>query len=232
MSVELRQMIEAVCRSVPLNGVELPDQFFPAHVTVALLDAVLRSPLEDTLEVVPGVERYCHRFGVARTRVDRWSVAPPEEQESLTDLVGRFDELGVGRMAAEVFPARPHGPGAPTPGAESVLRAAGELRRIGVEVLQDVAAAAPEAVEGTLRSSDGAGEHAGRLLLMYTGDDDFVRGDSHVCRFVAHATGRKSVSPERAEHLVRQCAYEMILSPRYLDHEIWRYGVSFLMAGG
>ena len=74
-------MIEAVCRSVPLNGVELPDQFFPAHVTVALLDAVLRSPLEDTLEVVPGVELppVWSRpdaggpvVGVARTRVDRW----------------------------------------------------------------------------------------------------------------------------------------------------------------
>ena len=229
MSAELRKMIEAVVRSIPLNGVELPDQFFPAHVTVALIDAVFRSPLEPEREVVPAVDRYCHRFAVARTRPDRWAVPPSGEQESLGGLVGRFDDVGTEWMTAEVVLP---GPGARTPGAETVLEAATGLRRLGVEFLQDVPAAPPEAVEDALRSSNGAGEHAGRLLLMYAGDDDFVRGDAHVRRFVAHATGRTSVSPAEAEHLVRQCAYEMIISPRYLDHEIWKYGLSFLMAGG
>ena len=64
------------------------------------------------------------------------------------------------------------------------------------------------------------------MLLMYTGDEDFVLGDSHVRRFVASAIGRGAVSADEAEDLVRQGAYELILSPRLLDREIWRYGIS------
>ena len=58
---------------------------------------------------------------------------------------------------------------------------------------------------------------------MYTGGDDFVLGDAHIRRFVANAVGRTTISPHAAEQLVRNAAYELILSPRFLDCEIWRY---------
>ena len=64
------------------------------------------------------------------------------------------------------------------------------------------------------------------MLLMYTGDEDFVLGDAHVRTFVASAVGKRAVSAPQAEALVLAAAYELILSPRLLDHEIWRYGVS------
>ena len=64
------------------------------------------------------------------------------------------------------------------------------------------------------------------MLLMYTGGEDFVLGDAHVRRFVASAIGRRTVCAAQAEDLVRQSAYELILSPRFLDREIWQYGVS------
>ena len=51
-------------------------------------------------------------------------------------------------------------------------------------------------------------------------------GDAHVRRFVASAIGERAVSAHQAEALVRGAAYELILSPRLLDQEIWRYGVS------
>ena len=39
---ELNQVIAAVRRSFPLRDLVLPDEFFPAHLSVALIDAVFR----------------------------------------------------------------------------------------------------------------------------------------------------------------------------------------------
>ena len=105
---------------------------------------------------------------------------------------------------------------------ESVPRAARALRRAGIEVLQDVQARQSEEVERILRDCAAFGEAAARLFLMYAGSDDFVHGDGCVRRFVAGALGRTEVSAARAKRLVRSCAYELALSPRYLDDQIWR----------
>ena len=227
ISGQIRLMLEAVRRSVSLDAIELPDEFFPAHLPVALIDSVVRSAVEYEPRTVRSTERYCHRFRIERTRPERWETPPADEQETLGDLVKRFEELGVDRMADEVFSSRQG-----APGAESVLQAAMVLRQIGVEVLQDVPAGSPDAIEDALRSSGEAGEAAGRRLLMYTGDDDFVRGDIHVRTFVAHAIGERAVSADQAEQIVRQSAYEMILSPRYLDYQIWKYGVALPTSTG
>ena len=219
ISRKIRQMIEAVLRSIRLDTVELPEEFFPAHLPVALIDSVVRSVFEYDPHTVRSTERYCHRFGIERTRAERLETPPADEQETLADLVKRFEELGVDRMADEVFSGRQG-----APGAESVLNAAMALRQIRVEVLQDVPARSPDAIEDALRFSGEAGKSAGRRLMMYAGDDDFVRGDIHVRTFVAHAIGQRAVSADQAEQIVRQSAYEMILSPRYLDYQIWKYG--------
>ena len=60
------------------------------------------------------------------------------------------------------------------------------------------------------------------MFLMYAGNNDFVRGDDCVRAFVAGALGREEVSAAKAEDLVRRSAYELVLSPRYLDDQIRR----------
>ncbi len=37
---EVRQIVSAVGRTINLHGAELSEEFFPAHLTVALIDAV------------------------------------------------------------------------------------------------------------------------------------------------------------------------------------------------
>ena len=224
--LELRQVIDAVCRSIPLHAVELADEFFPAHLPVALIDAVFRSRLRHGERPAPIAERYCRRFGIARRRADRWEPPPVDEQETLGDLVRRYDELGADRVASEVFQSRHRFPGAKTTRAVSVRDAAKALQGVGVDVLQDVPARRPAEIHDALRPLPGIGECTVRMLLIYTGEEDFVLGDVHLRRFVASAVGRRTVSTARAEDLVRRSAYELIVSPRSLDHELWRYGVS------
>ena len=222
---DVNLLIEKIRLSMPLQSLELPDEFFPAHLSVALVDAVFPSQYGHTGHAIPVADRYCRRLEIAYTRADRWELPPPEEQDTLPDLIRRYNELGVDRMADEFFWTDQSFPETKLTRADQVLRAARELRQIGICMLQDVRARCPEKIAHLLRGSVGLGESTIRRFLMYTGDDDFVRGDVHVQKFVADAIGRKAVSAVKAEDHVRRAAYELILSPQYLDHEIWRYSL-------
>lgn len=224
--LEVRQVVDAVCRSMPLDRSKLAAEFFPAHLPVALIDAIFRSRLQHGERPAPVAERYCRHFGIARRRTDRRSLPRIDEQESLGDLIRRVDELGVEEFASGVLRSRHRFPGVRITRAETVLRTANALRGIGVNVLQDVPFRRSSDIHDALRSIPGIDDSTVRMFLMFTGDEDFVLGDGHLRRFVASAIGRRAVSAGQAEDLVRRSAYELILSPRFLDNEIWRYGVA------
>ena len=220
---EIRGVIAAVTRTLPLEELELPDEFFPAHPSVALIDAVFRSPSGEREHVEEVVDRYCRHFGISRSREQKWKTPPVHKQETIRDLIGHYDELGVDRMKDEVFQAHRRLPGTRMSEVEYILHAARALRFIGVDVLQDLPSMPSEDIEEALQSSFDVNDHIARKFLMCTGDDDYVRGDAHVRRFVAEAIGQASVSATRARSLVRRSAYELILSPRFLYLEIRRY---------
>ena len=221
---EIRQVVDAVRRSISLAHVELPDEFYPAHLSVALLDAVFRPCLEEG--TVALLERYCRHFGITRVRSKQWETPPAGGQEPLGALVRHYEEVGMEAMLRGVYrtsgDARPALPG----DAEKVLDTVRALRGIGVEVLQDVAGHVSDEIEYALRARSGLSEPSVRRFLMYTADEDFVRGDLPVRRFMAHALGVDVVSAARAEGLVRGAAHELILSPRFLDYRIWMFGAS------
>ena len=215
--------MQAVSRSIPLETVECSDEFFPAHLPVALIDAVFGSRLAREEQPASVSQRYCRHFGIERTRSNRLQLPPADDQETLGDLIGHYDELGVEAMKEDVFGTDCQFPGTNLSRTEYVPRLAFELRRIGVDVLQDIRAWRRKHIDFALRTLAGVDEHVVRRFLTYTGDDDFVWGDVNVRQFVASAIGKDSVSGTRAVNLVRRAAYELILSPRYLDHQIWRH---------
>lgn len=223
---EIRAVVAAVTRTIPLENLELPDEFFPAHLSVALIDAVFRSPCGEREHVEEVIDRYCRHFGISCTRERKWKTPPVRKQETIKDLIGHYDELGVDRMGNEVFQARRPLPGTRMSKVEYILHAAKALRFIGVDVLQDLPSLPSGDIEEALQSSSDVNDHITRKFLICTGDDDYVRGDAHVRRFVAEAIGQASVSATRARSLVRRSAYELILSPRFLYFEIRRHCLS------
>lgn len=222
---EVEKLIDAVAGLLQPEEIELPEEFFPAHLTIALIDAVYRSESGSDQDAATSVEKYCDRFGLSRTRPDRWELPPAHEQDSLSDMIRRYDELGLDGMMGEVFSANRNTHGTNLSIAEAILRAARALREVNVEVLQDMKACRAEEIEGALRHSAESDDSTARMLLMYTGDDDFVRGDACILEFVAHAIERSTVPVKHAERLVRRSAYELILAPRFLDRAIWKYGI-------
>ena len=61
------------------------------------------------------------------------------------------------------------------------------------------------------------------MFLMYVGNEDYVKGDVHICRFVADALGKKRVRADEAERIVRETAEILGVGPRLLDYAIWQY---------
>ena len=219
----VRQVVEAVGRCISFDAAELPEEFFPTHLSVAIIEAVFRfqpEPEESSSQIT---QRYCRQFGLTHRRRNMFELPPTEEQETLADLIAHFAEWGVEGMAREVFKTSYHVPGTTMCRADTVLQMARALRDIGIDVLQDVQDRPAQELEETLCSVPGTDRSMARMLLTYAGDDDFVLGDDPVRRFVAEAIGNRTVSASWAAHLVCQAAYEIVLSPRHLDYRIYRY---------
>ncbi len=215
--------------SIISENAELGGEFFPAHLSVALIDAVFNPRLRYKEVVVPIIERYCRRFVLRRTRADQKNLPPVEEQETLRDLIGHYKEYSLEYMREEVFAAHYRSPGTDITKAETVLLAAAELQKIGINTLQDAREASlehPGEIKNALIKLPGIGERTINMFLMYSGNDDFVKGEVHVCRFVEKALGRK-VSAAKAEKSVKEAARELKISPRILDYKIWEYESQF-----
>jgi len=223
---DVRQVVSAVDRSIGLHGAELSEEFFPAHLTVALIDAVF-NPRMRYDRVVPIVERYCQRFELSRLREKGSGLPPMDRQESLSDLIGRYEELGLDGMQ-RVFQSRYCSPGTRVLKSDNVKHTAVALRRAGIEILQDMQSSHPDQIKQikrVLRPLPGIGDRTVHMLLMYTGNDDLVKGDVHVMRFVSNALGR-GVLAEEAEQLVTDAARELGVAPRLLDLKIWEFGAN------
>ena len=169
--VNVAQVARALGRSfsfenATFDNTRLPEEFFPVHLSVALVDLVFRFGHGRGEQPPPMAERYCRRFGLAWVRTDPLALPRRGEQETLETLVGRYHECGVDGMANEVFRSLCCFPGTEVPRAAYVVRIANELRRIGINVLQDVRVRRRRQIDESLRPLPGVDEHFVRMLLM------------------------------------------------------------------
>ena len=92
---DLDRLIEAVVPLLRAECPQLPDPFFPAHLPVAIVDAVFAVP--PTCETQPPPvfgERYCRWFELERTRTDPFRLPSPDAQQTLGDLIAHQEALG------------------------------------------------------------------------------------------------------------------------------------------
>ena len=75
MQEDVYQVVRAVRRHINLEDAKLNDEFFPAHLSVALIDAVFTPRLRFEIHVVPLIKRYCRYFRLERTRPDKAEAA-------------------------------------------------------------------------------------------------------------------------------------------------------------
>ena len=109
------------------------------------------------LEHEDGTKIEVKQSAARQTWNSRDSIPPRERQETLTELVRHYEELGKDRMRAEVFGVDYYSPGTRVRKSDNVLHCAEALRSIGIETIQDVRDQCVTRIKGALCSIHGIG---------------------------------------------------------------------------
>jgi hypothetical protein len=215
-----------------LAEAHLGDEFFYQSLSLCALDAVFSIGVR-WQSVRNVVARHCAHAGVQAFRPHGSAAPPRTEQESISQFCARLTGWGTPDRIAAVLGSRQRTStsGASILKAEATLRFAERLRAHGIEYLQDMAelSEAHEArVLEDIRTIPGQGSGISwAAFRLCSGNDDQVKPDRMVRRFIRAALGRE-VSPEVAVTLVRRAAHVLRerypdLTPRLLDTQIWKY---------
>lgn len=114
--------------------------------------------------------------------------------------------------------------------ADAVVCFAKALQKVGVEDFSDIRNA-DRVEEASQAIRFIPGQRSGLsfdYFLMLAGDDNFVKADRMICRFVAEAAGLPNILPCLAGNAVVAACRNLSsdfpnLTPRLLDHLIWSY---------
>jgi hypothetical protein len=114
--------------------------------------------------------------------------------------------------------------------AEAVHRFAKTLHRFGIETFADILRSRlRDDLRRAIKTIPGqASGLSYSYFLILAGDEDGVKADRMVTRFVANALGVRNIAPELAEELVRKASALLRtefpkLMPSTLDNKIWKY---------
>jgi hypothetical protein len=215
-------------RVLPLAAAVLGDEYYYQSLPLCVIDAVFSIGVRyaGTRRVVV---RYCEFTRQRRIRTGR-ELPPPAEQETMSAFCDQPEQADPAAMAERVYGSRQR---TSTKNgilkAEAAARFAGALRAHGVECFQDVPRVADSArFEADIRAIPGQGSGISlQYFWMLAGSDDFIKPDRMVLRFLQAALSRPVPVREAATLMRAGCrrlaAKYPALTPRLLDHEVWKY---------
>lgn len=229
MSTEISLIAAHAQKGLSLATAQLGDEYFYQSIPLCVIDAVYSIGVR--YEIVRNmIGRYCAHFSVQRARTPRNVLPHNNQQESVSSFCERFEQYGANAMAAEVFRNRQRT--SPTNGilkAEATYLFASVLRKHGIEYLQDV--------ERVLDNREFEkeifaipGQTSGislQYFFMLAGSEDLIKPDRMILGFLQSVLGRPIRTTE-AQRLLAESTAQLReiyphLTPRLLDHEIWKY---------
>jgi hypothetical protein len=204
------------------------------HLSLCILDATYSISVSYDKVVAPLVRRYATHGGLTSVLLTgdalKQPVSPRLDEQTLSQFLASIEDLND-EAFAEVLDSRHR-----TSTKSGILKSAA-VRQIaqilvekhGIETLADFAelSADPErtaAVEEDLEAVKGAGQDGIRTgyIWMTAGDDDRVKPDRHVLRWLSTCLGRR-VDVAEARVLLKDAAKVLNVTPWSADHAIWEH---------
>lgn len=216
-------------RALTLATASLADEYFYQSLPLAVIDAVWSIGVRYG-GVQRVVARYCEHSGLRKLRADRSSLPSRSEQEPVSAFCERIEQIGPAAMAITVFANRQRTSSrSGILKAEAVYRFACALRTHGIDYFQDAPPAAGNVdLERTIRGIPGQGSGISLgYFWMLVGSDEFIKPDRMIRRFLESVLQRP-VSSSEAQILLHDAAQRLRalhphLTPRLLDHEVWKH---------
>ena len=197
------------------------------NLPLCIIDAVFSIGVNYT-STENTVKRFCEHFGVTRLREKE--VATQSEQLSVSSFIRFHHGFTFQEMAEKVYQNKQR-----TSTRNGILKAeaaylfASVVQRYGVEYLQDVhKILGNEKFEAEIARIPGQSSGLStRYFYMLAGDENFIKPDRMIRRFIRAAIAR-DLSIEECQELLLAAHTELVrdyplLTPRNLDHQIWLY---------
>jgi hypothetical protein len=208
---------------------KLGGEYFYYSLPLAAIDAVFSAQAKyPTVQNV--IQRYCSKYGLITFRPQTNNPPPKESQESVSDVIQKIRQAGIPYFVEQVFVNRSKTSGRLK--VEVMLEVLETLEKLQIQYLQDIQVwltqpKLQQNIIDAITSIHGIGEATYRYFLMLVGDDQMVKPDTMILRFINNALGRV-VNAAEAVSLVQGCSHELLsqypnLNPRLLDYLIWSW---------
>ena len=207
---------------------KLADEYRYASLPLCVVDAVFSIGVRYT-STQKVVSNLCEYAGWTRFFASREARGAGEY--GIGDLNSMFDKFGAEGMAESVFQNRQRTSSrSGILKAEAVLLYCRTLIKAGINDFPDLDVERREYAEAIILGLPGQSSGiAFDYFMMLAGDDNLIKPDRMVQRYVAHALDLDSVpQPRQAAILVRPAAKELrtrgqLWTPLSLDNAIWRH---------
>lgn len=207
---------------------KLADEYRYASLPLCVVDAVFSIGVRytSTQKVVSNLCEFSGWTRFAPSREDRGA-----GEYGIGDLNSMFDKFGVEGMAESVFQNRQRTSSrSGILKAEAVLLYCRALIEAGINDFPDLDVERREYAEAIILGLPGQSSGiAFDYFMMLAGDDNLIKPDRMVQRYVGYALGLESVpQPRQAAILVRLAARELrqrgrLWTPLSLDYAIWKH---------
>lgn len=226
---EMKKIVEALRE---LNPQQRKDRW--GHLSLCILSATYSISVSYDKVVAPLVHRYATHSGLSSVLLSGNALKPPlsprPDEQTLSQFLASIDHLDD-EAFAKVLNSRHR-----TSTRNGILKSAAVrqiaqilVEKYGIETLADFADLSTNsertaAVEQDLEAVKGAGKNGIRTgyIWMTAGDDERVKPDRHVLRWLNTCLGRR-VSVTEARVLLTKAANVLGVTPWSADHAIWAY---------
>lgn len=224
---ETQKLIQYCKVQLDFTNLKQSEEYGYHNLPLCIIDAVFSIGVNYT-STENTVKRFCDYFGVTRLREKE--LTPPSEQLSVSGFLQLHNGFTLPEMAEKVYQNKQRT--STRNGilkAEAVYRFAKIVQSFGVEYLQDV----DKILGNELFESEIAkipGQSSGlstRYFYMLAGDENFIKPDRMIRRFIYSAIQR-DLSFDQCQEMLVAAHAELVkeypgLTPRSLDHQIWLY---------
>lgn len=228
--VDNAKMADFARRELDLEAAELSASYFYHSLPICVVDAVFSMGVR-YVNALNVVERLCKKTAILKFRAANSDFPARDAQFTVSQCLEHIGGASYEDLAAFFFENWQR-----TSTKKGILKAEAVVRFLnildshGVQTFQDLADCDLSGIEAKIREIPGqASGKCWRYFLMLAGDDNQVKPDRMIMRFLERfADGSESLSPEGAHVAIVELSAHLRgdfphLTPRLLDHAIWRY---------
>jgi hypothetical protein len=227
--MESRTIADCCKRFLDLKNAKLSEEYYYKSLPLCVIDAVFSIGIRYTI-TRNVVKNFCTEMKIERLR-KYGSIYPSiENQFSIESLLNLYNQFSIDEITDSFFHSRnrtssKHG----ILKSEAVLHFATVLTKYEINYFQDLSLfIGNNEFENYIKEIPGQGSGISTsYFYMLAGEENFIKADRMIIRFIESCIHRITAANE-ASRLITD-ALEILkeesptLTPRILDHEIWKY---------